>query len=317
MNKALPALVGAVVLLSACGTRVEPSIGTPPPSPTATSTPTASGAATAGPGATPTGTAGASSAASASPTTAPSSWNPSASPGATAVASPSATAAASASPAAGLPQGSDPVTLDPANFVAVIDNPWWPMAVGSEWEYTETDADGTVAKVKVTVTDETKQIQGITATVVHDVLTEDGEVVEDTFDWYAQDVDGNIWYLGEDTKEFENGHVVTTEGSWEAGVDGAFAGVIIPAQPTVGLTYRQEYLAGEAEDQATVLSLDEQAEVPAGAYQNLMLTKEFTPVEPDVLEYKWYAQGVGQVLAITVSGGSDREELDKYTPGSP
>jgi hypothetical protein len=208
------------------------------------------------------------------------------------------------------------VTIVPANFTTVIDNPWWPMAVGSKWSYTETDAEGTVAKVEVTVTADTKEIMGVTTVVVHDVLTEDGTTVEDTFDWYAQDLDGNIWYFGEDTKEFtDNG--VDTAGSWEAGVDGALPGVIVPAAPAVGMTYRQEYLAGEAEDQATVLSLDEQAQVPAGDYQGLLLTKEFTPVEPDVLEYKWYAQGVGQVLAITVSGGSDREELDKYTPATP
>jgi hypothetical protein len=98
------------------------------------------------------------------------------------------------------------VTLDPARFAGVaIDNPFWPMAVGSRWTYRETDAEGTVQDVVVTVTDKTKQILGITATVVHDQLREDGEVVEDTFDWYAQDVDGNLWYMGEDTKEFENG----------------------------------------------------------------------------------------------------------------
>jgi hypothetical protein len=208
------------------------------------------------------------------------------------------------------------VAIDPANFTNVIDNPWWPMTLGSEWTYTETDAEGTAAKVKVTVTSDTKLIMGVTTVVVHDVLTEGGNTVEDTFDWYAQDLDGNLWYFGEDTKEFTDGGV-DTSGSWEAGVDGALPGVILPAAPKVGQTYRQEYLAGEAEDQATVLSLDEQAQVPAGGYQDLLLTKEFTPVEPDVLEYKWYAQGVGQVLAITVSGGSDREELDKYTPGAP
>lgn len=208
------------------------------------------------------------------------------------------------------------MTIDPANFTTVIDNPWWPMMVGSEWRYTETDAEGTVSKVVVTVTTDTKVIMGVTTVVVHDVLTEDGNTVEDTFDWYAQDLDGNIWYFGEDTKEFTDGGVDTT-GSWEGGVDGALPGVIVPAEPQPGLTYREEYLAGEAEDQAMVLSIDEQVEVAAGSYTGLLMTKNFTPVEPDVLEYKWYAQGVGQVLAITVSGGSDREELDKYSAGSP
>jgi hypothetical protein len=198
--------------------------------------------------------------------------------------------------------------------VAVIDNPRWPMPAGSEWEYRETDAQGAVQKIVVTVTNQTKQILGITTTVVHDIATEDGQTVEDTFDWYAQDRDGNIWYMGEDTKEYENGKVSSTAGSWEAGVDGAQPGIVMPAQPATGMAYRQEYYANQAEDQAQVLSVNEQAEVAAGSYQNLVLTKEFTPIEPDVLEYKWYANGVGEVLAITVSGGSDREELTRYSP---
>jgi hypothetical protein len=226
---------------------------------------------------------------------------------------PGPTTTATGSPAARLPQASEPVTLDPADFVSLIDNPWWPMAVGSKWTYRETDAEGGVAKIVVTVTGDTKEILGITATVAHDIATEDGQTVEDTFDWYAQDVDGNIWYLGEDTKEFSDGKIDTT-GSWEAGVGGAYPGVVVPAAPQPGLSYRQEYLAGEAEDEATVLSLDEWVEVAAGGYRGLLLTKEFTPVEPDVLEYKWYAKGIGPVLALTVSGGSDREELTKFTP---
>jgi hypothetical protein len=301
MNKAIPMVVGGALLLSACGTRVEPTIGVPPPSPTATPAATSSAGATARPTAAPSATAGASSAASASPS-AP-----------VVSASPSVTPAASASPGAGLPQGSDPVNLDPADFVAVIDNPWWPMAVGSEWEYRETDTEGGEMKIVVTVTDQTKQILGITATVVHDIATENGDTVEDTFDWYAQDSAGNIWYLGEDTKEYENGQVSSTEGSWEAGVDGAQPGIVMPAQPAVGMAYRQEYYANQAEDQAQVLSVNEQAEVAAGSYQDLVMTKEFTPLEPDILEYKWYAHGVGEVLAITVSGGSDHEELVRYS----
>ena len=299
MNKAIPILAASALLLAACGTKLEPSIGTPRPSPTASP----SGAPSGSPAATAAATASAAGTASASVAPSP-----------TSATGPSAVPSASSSPAAQLPQGSDPVTLDPANFVAVIDNSWWPMAVGSHWEYTDVDADGTVQNIVVTVTDQTKQIVGVTATVVHDIATEDGETVEDTFDWYAQDSAGNIWYLGEDTKEYENGKVTSTEGSWEAGVGGAQPGVVVPAHPTPGLTYRQEYWANQAEDQAQVLSVNEQAQVVAGDYRDLLLTKEFTPVEPDVLEYKWYAQGVGEVLAITVSGGSDREELVKYSP---
>jgi hypothetical protein len=208
-----------------------------------------------------------------------------------------------------LPQGDDAVTLDPADFVAAIDNAYWPMAPGTRWNSRETDAAGDVQRVVVTVTDRTKQILGIDATVVHDVVTERGDLVENTFDWYAQDRCGNVWYLGEATAEYEDGEVVSTEGSWEAGVDGAQAGVIVPGDPQVGAAYRQEYLAGVAEDSAAVLSLDEQAQVPFGHFRDVVLTKEFTPVEPRVLEYKLYAPGVGPVLALGVSGSSDREAL--------
>lgn len=212
-----------------------------------------------------------------------------------------------------LPQGADPVELDPADFTTEIDNRYWPMRPGTRWVYRETDAEGAEQRDVVTVTNETREVMGVEVRVVHDVVTEDGELVEDTFDWYAQDADGNVWYLGEDTKEYEEGKVATTAGSWEAGVDGALPGVIVPAEPEVGMTYRQEHYAGEAEDAAEILSLSERAGVPYGSFEDVLLTKDFTPLEPDVLEYKLYAPGVGPVLAIGVSGGSDREELVRLT----
>ncbi len=208
-----------------------------------------------------------------------------------------------------LPVGSEPVELDPADFTIEIDNRYWPMAPGTTWVYRETDAEGNVQKVVVTVTDETRVVMGVEARVVHDVVTENGETVEDTYDWYAQDADGNVWYLGEDTKELEDGKVVSTEGSWEAGVDGAQPGIAMPADPEVGLEYRQEYSAGEAEDAAEVLSLDELAETPLGSYRDVLMTKDFTPLRPEVLEYKLYAPGVGPVVVLGVSGGVGREEL--------
>lgn len=214
-----------------------------------------------------------------------------------------------------LPQGSEPANLDAAEFVRLIDNPYWQMAPGSRWVYRETDSEGTVQRVEVTVTDQTKTILGIPATVVHDIVTEDGEVIEDTFDWYAQDVTGNLWYLGEDTTEFENGKAVSTEGSWEAGVDGAEAGLIIPAEPKAGMVYRQEYYEGEAEDVGEILSLDERVDVPFGAFNDVVMTKDTTPLEPDVLEHKFYAKGVGPVLVIALSGGGGREELLSFEPG--
>jgi hypothetical protein len=210
-----------------------------------------------------------------------------------------------------LPRADEPVQLDRESFVEEIDNPYWPMAPGSRWVYRETDEEGTELRVEVTVTDRTKTILGIAATVVHDVVTEDGELKEDTYDWYAQDDDGNVWYLGEDTKEYENGKVVSTEGSWQAGVDGAQAGVIMPADPEVGMTYRQEHLAGAAEDRGEILSLGESVTVPFGTFDDVLKTKDTTPLEPSVLEHKFYARGIGPVLAIAVSSG-DREELIEF-----
>ncbi len=226
------------------------------------------------------------------------------------------TACGSAPETASLPLGGERVELDPERFVQRIDNPWWPMAPGTRWTYRETEPDGAVKHVVVTVTDDTRVIEGITATVVHDVVTQDGDVLEDTYDWYAQDVDGNVWYLGEATKELAGGKVVSTEGSWEAGVDGAQAGIAVPGSPGVGLAYRQEHYAGHAEDEAIVLSLDELVEVPHGAYSDALMTRDTTPLQPDVSEHKLYARGVGPVLALGISGGAGREELVRFEPPS-
>ncbi len=155
--------------------------------------------------------------------------------------------------------------LDPADFTTDIDNPYWPMKPGSRWVYRETDDEGATLRVEVTVTNRTKRIaNGVTARVVRDEVTEGGEPVELTDDWYAQDREGNVWYLGEQTAEYENGKVKTRAGSFEAGRDGAQAGIAMPADPRPGLAYRQEYYKGEAEDRARVLSVDDQAEVPGG-----------------------------------------------------
>jgi hypothetical protein len=224
---------------------------------------------------------------------------------------PAAPAAADGCPIE-LPQGDEPVTLDPAGFVERVDNRYFPMAPGARWVYREADGEGTEQTVRVRVTTRAKVILGIDATVVRDVVREGGELVEDTFDWYAQDACGNVWYLGEDTAEYQNGEVVSTAGSWEAGVDGAQPGVIMPAEPEVGMAYRQEHAAGEAEDAAEVLGIDERAEVPVGRFTQVVLTKDFTPLEPRVLEYKLYAPSVGPVLVLEVSGGSGREELIRF-----
>ncbi len=215
-------------------------------------------------------------------------------------------------PRADLPQSSEPVELDPADFSADITNPYTPWKPGSRWVYREEGENGETLQVVITATSVTRKIaNGVTARVVRDTVTSDGAIVEDTFDWYAQDKDGTVWYLGEDTAEFENGKVSSREGSFEAGVDGALPGVSMPGKPEPGLAYRQEFLKGEAEDNGEVLSLDEMADVPAGHFDKVLLTKDTITIEPDVLEYKLYAPGVGGVLTFGVSGGAGREELIK------
>ena len=224
--------------------------------------------------------------------------------------------AALTQPPPGLPQGGEPVTLDPAQFTTRIDNPYWPMRPGTRWRSRETAPDGTRQKVVVRVTHRTKLIaNGVTARVVRDTVTERGRLVEDTRDWYAQDAAGNVWYLGEDTREYEHGRLVGTEGSFEAGVDGAQAGVVVPADPAPGMRYRQEHYAGHAEDRASFVGVDEQVTVPAGHFRHVLFTRETNPLEPRAVEYKFLARGVGPVLALEISGGSAREELLRMRRG--
>ena len=202
----------------------------------------------------------------------------------------------------------------PADFTTRIDNPYWPMKPGSRWVYRETDSEGARQRVVVTVTRRTKLIaNGVTARVVHDVVTEDGKPVEVTDDWYAQDRAGNIWYLGEDTTEYEDGRPVSKEGSFEAGVDGARPGMIMPAHPRVGMRYRQEYYKGHAEDRAKVITLDAQVNVPYGRFDDALETEDTAPLGAGSVEHKYYARGVGLVLAR--SAGGEREELLSFRRG--
>jgi hypothetical protein len=214
--------------------------------------------------------------------------------------------------ASDLPRGSEPVDLDPADFTNDVDNRYWPMKPGSKWVY-RGEEGGDEVRIEVTVTNEKKVVEGIEARVLLDeVKHANGELIERTYDWYAQDKEGNVWYLGEDTKEYENGKVVSTGGSWESGVDGAEAGIIVPGKPRVGLTYRQEYYEGEAEDRAKVVSVRATAEVPVGRFEKVLQTEDTTPLEPNVVERKYYARGVGLVLK-EAAGGGGREELVEYT----
>lgn len=199
-------------------------------------------------------------------------------------------------------------TIVASGFTDRITNRYFPLAPGTVYTYAGTE-DGVAQENVVTVTSDTKMILGVRCVVVHDVVTEGGEVIEDTFDWYAQDADGSVWYFGEDTKTFENGKQTGTAGSWEAGVGGAQPGIVMEASPKVGDSYRQEYLAGEAEDMARVAELGRTTQVPAGTYQDVLATVEFTALEPDQLEQKEYAPGIGFIYGTLTRGGSEEIKL--------
>jgi len=190
-------------------------------------------------------------------------------------------------------------SFDSANFSDPKPNPYFPLEPGVMNIF-----EGGDERIEVTVTTQTKEILGVAATVITDQVFVNGEMAEDTVDWYATDDFGNVWYLGEQTAEYESGQVVTTAGSWEAGVDGALPGIIMLADPQDGDAYRQEFYAGEAEDVAEVYALGEMVTVPAGSYDHILVIEDWTLLGSSVRERKWYAPGVGVVFQGTVAGGS-------------
>jgi hypothetical protein len=201
--------------------------------------------------------------------------------------------------------------FDPCNFGnQIIDNPYFTLTPGTTFTYQTKTEDGT-EKDMVIVTNETKEILGITTTVVWDRVWLDEELTEETFDWHAQDKQGNVWYMGEDSKEYENGKVVSTEGSWEAGVDGAKPGIIMEADPQVGDSYRQEYYPGHAEDAAKVVSLNETVKVPFGTFTNCLQTRDVSLLDPTQDEDKYYCTSVGGVtLEVAIDSGERTELID-------
>ena len=195
--------------------------------------------------------------------------------------------------------------IDPASFAEAVDNPYFPLVPGTITRFVER-AGGETTQREVTVTSERRIVMGVHCVVVHDVATEQGSVVEDTFDWFAQDAQGNVWYFGEATREFGSDGAVSSEGSWEAGVGGAQPGIVMPAKPEPGDPFRQEYLLGVAEDMAQVTALDRSATVPAGTFDGCVETRDWSLLEAGS-EKKWYAKGVGFVRAESLSG--EVEEL--------
>lgn len=197
------------------------------------------------------------------------------------------------------------VTVEPSDLSSNVTNPYLPMPVGASWRI-EAETDEGLTVIEVSVTADAKNVWGVDALVVRDTESLDGVTVEDTWDWFAQDSAGNVWYLGEETQEYENGVPGSRAGSWEAGVDGALPGIVMLAEPVVGKSYRQEYYKGEAEDYGTVVSVSESVSVPAGDFENCVQIHEGSVIDPEADEMKYYCSGVGNVL---VTEDDEREEL--------
>src|SRR6266498_4081689 len=201
-------------------------------------------------------------------------------------------------------------TFDKSNFQdsLKIDNKYFSLKPGAIMIYNGTDEEGKSMRDTVTVTNDTKEIQGVTTRVVNDTVWVEGKLTETTNDWYAQDDKGNVWYMGEDTTDFTN-KKNPKEGSWESGVKGARGGLIMQAEPKIGSTYDQEFAKNVAEDKATVLSFNNNVTVPYGSFSNVLKTKEFSALEPDVVEQKYYAANVGDIKEKTLKGSKEGIEL--------
>ena len=216
--------------------------------------------------------------------------------------------------------------VDPAQIGgAVAPNPYLPLVPGNRWKYEGTfiddDGEAVTETITVTVTGDTKLIDGVACAVVTDVATEDDVVIESTDDWFAQDVDGNVWYCGEISRNFEvfdgddpeGPELTDTEGSWKAGRDGAKAGILLPASPDPGQVIRQEISWGDAEDVVEILSVTATESAPGGAcVENCLLTADYTPLDPDVVENKYYAPGIGLIVEVDLETG-DRVELGQFS----
>jgi hypothetical protein len=204
---------------------------------------------------------------------------------------------------------------DPAQFTTHVDNPWFPLKPDIVYVYRGTE-EGDRLRDVFRITNRTKSIAGVTCRVIKDKVYVNGVLRERTFDYYTQNIDGNVWYFGEDTAELDkNGDVKTTEGTWRTGRDGAEAGIFMEANPQVGHTFQQELLRGHAEDHFEVLSLNAEIKVPYGHFgrnplrRSVQLTKEWSPLEPDVRDHKYYVRGIGQVMEKTVRGGDETLRL--------
>lgn len=203
--------------------------------------------------------------------------------------------------------------IDPAEFTDEVTNPYFPLKPGAVL-ILDGVKDGVPQRHETTITTQTKRIIGVDCVVVNDVVTSNGALVEKTSDWYAQDAKGSVWYFGEASADYENGVVVSTDGSWEAGVDGAEPGIIMPADPKPGPAFYTEFRPGVAEDRAKVLKVGETLTNRSGDYKNVVEIRDTNPLDPTLVQHKWYAPGVGLVESVrTGSSHTERSQLVKYT----
>lgn len=204
--------------------------------------------------------------------------------------------------------------IQPRNFSATVDNPYFTLVPGTRFVYEAKKAEGT-ERIEVTVLPETKMVMGVETRVVRDQVFLNGSLIEDTLDWYAQDREGNVWYFGEDTAEYEDGVLTSHHGAWEAGVDGALPGIVMKAVPKVGDSYYQEYYAGEAEDRGDVLSVNETVVVPQGTFVGCVKTKDYTALDLQSLEHKYYCKEIGFTTLEVDITDSERVELISVEEG--
>lgn len=209
--------------------------------------------------------------------------------------------------------GSYQPVVDPAEFVDGIDNPYFPLEPGTRWVYEGVD-NGERERIELEATTETKVILDIAAVGVADINYVDGELAAVTTDWYSQDRAGNVWYLGEDTQNYENGRPTDTEG-WEAGVDGALPGIFVPGEPKVGDAFRQNYQAGRLEELAEVVRVGAARSIGLGEYRDVIVIRTWTPLEPKIIEEKYYAPGVGKIYETHTAGGKGGTELVEHRSG--
>lgn len=199
--------------------------------------------------------------------------------------------------------------IDPDNFVSQVDNPYFTLKLGTKFIYENKTAES-LERIEVVITHETKKVLSVITTVVWDRVWLDNQLVEDTKDWYAQDKEGNVWYFGEEVANFEDGKLKDHKGAWEAGVDGALPGIIMPADPQVGHSYRQEYYIGVAEDMGEIAALSKKVTVPYGTFANCLQTRDWSAIDKSANEYKYYCPDVGfVVLEEQVADNKDRVEL--------